>query len=96
VAVLIYVALDLSSPELGAFGFDPADSVESIQTTNGRATARVVVVPSPAEHAFLTSQARPDLRPCQLPGELAAVARPVVSCLPRARCEPARPSEDPH
>jgi hypothetical protein len=95
--ILIYVALDLSSPAVpGAFVFEPADSVESIQTPRGRATARVVVLPLPAEHAFLALQPRTDLRPRQLAGEVTAFARPVVSRLPRARCERARPSEDPH
>jgi hypothetical protein len=63
VVILVYVALDLSLPTMpGAFVFDPADSLESIQTARGRTTARVVVLPSPVRHEFLTSQPQTDLR----------------------------------
>jgi hypothetical protein len=97
VVILVYVALDLSLPTMpGAFVFDPADSLESIQTARGRTTARVVVLPSPVRHEFLTSQPQTDLRQRQLPSEVTAFGQPSVSCLPQARCESARPSEDPH
>jgi hypothetical protein len=97
VVILVYVALDLSLPTMpGAFVFDPADSVESMQTPRGRTTVRVVVLPSPVRHEVLTSRSQIDLRQRQLPSEVTAFAQPVVSRLPRARCEPARPSEDSH
>jgi hypothetical protein len=95
--ILFYVALDLSLPMMpGAFVFEPGDSVESIQTTRGRTMANVVLLTSLAGHAFLTPQSPTDLRQRRLPSEVTLFAHPVVSCLPRARCEPARPSEDPH
>jgi hypothetical protein len=97
VVILVYVALDLSLPTMpGAFVFDPADSVDSIQTPRGRTTARIVVLPSPVRHEVLTFESQIDLRQRQLPSEVTAFSPRVVSRLRRARCELARPSEDPH
>src|SRR4029077_7058387 len=46
-ALLVYVALDLSSPSMpGASGADPDDSVESLHQTRARATAEAVIPPA--------------------------------------------------
>jgi hypothetical protein len=97
--ILIYVALDLSFPEMpGAFVFDAADSVESIQVARARTTASVLVLPTPAREPFvLSQQARGELRH-RLPqrSELACSRCPVVNRLPRATCASPPSSEDPH
>ena len=96
--VLFYVALDLAWPGLpGAFVFDPAGSVDSIERTRSRATVEVAVVPPLA------------VIPCPLPPRcsehservvsptlVSPAARAVVSRLPRATLDPAPPREDPH
>ena len=96
-AILVYVALDLSLPTMpGAFVFEPADSVESIG--GGRAAARVVALPTPAGTPMpLAAQLRSDLphrRPatCEVP----PLRRPGVHRLPRVPCDPPQPSEDSH
>jgi hypothetical protein len=95
VAVLVYVTFDLALPAMpGAFVFEPADSVESIG--GGRAPIRSVVLP-----AFGAGPTGPllvgDVGP-RWPrrGEPAVLGGPPWHHLARGRCEPARPSEDPH
>ena len=96
VAVLVYVALDLSLPTMpGAFVFEPADSVESIG--GGRPTVRVVILPTPAAgSSLIVSHLGRDLRH-RLPPRSEVV---VLGCtptrrLPRGTCPPSPPSEDP-
>jgi hypothetical protein len=97
VAVLVYVTLDLALPAMpGAFVFEPADSVESIG--GGRSAVRGVVVPAPVAGSApvaprLATGARPH-GPRR--GEVPLLDAPSMPHLARARCEPARPSEDPH
>lgn len=96
--ILIYVGLDLSLSEMpGAFVFDPAESVESIDVARGRLTAKVVVMPTPTRAFLLLPQTRRDFRLRVLSrSEFALPEHPVVNCLPRATCASPRPSEDPH
>jgi hypothetical protein len=63
-AILLYVTLDLSMAMMpGAFVFDVADSVESVQLSRGRAAAELVVVPAPVREANLQSHPRMEIRP---------------------------------
>jgi hypothetical protein len=97
--VLIYVALDFSLPEMpGAFEFDPAGSVDSIETARGRLPFEVVVQPPPPRDApLLSRQARIDTRHRLPPStEVAPRWRAVVNWLPRATAASPPPSEDPH
>ena len=96
-AILIYVALDLSLPTMpGAFVFETADSVESIG--GGRVVTWAVALPTPAGSSILPSpQLRSDLRH-RLPvsREVPRLGCPRACCLPRTTCDPSQPSEDPH
>jgi hypothetical protein len=99
-ALLIYVALDVSLPELpGAFMFDAASSVDSIETGRARLT-RTAPFPTPRPDSLV-----PFLRPDQAPArardqfqsrQIVRADRRVVNCLPRAVCSLPQPSEDPH
>ena len=96
-AILLYVALDLSMPTMpGAFVFEPADSVESIG--GGRAMARVaflsMLAATPAPPSAQMHDDLPQRRPatCEVP----LLGCPPARCLPRATCDPPQPSEDPH
>ncbi len=97
--ILVCVALDLSFAEMpGAFVFDPAGSVESVDVTRAGTTARTVVLPILVTRSFvLSQQPRSDLRD-RLPhrGEVVLLGVRAAACLPRATCAPAPPSEDPH
>jgi hypothetical protein len=96
VALLVYVALDLSIPAMpGAFGFDPDDSVESIHRTRARSAAEAVVSLASGAAAFVLSELPPDTgrRPAPIsPGG----ERPRSNRRSAASDEPAPPSEDPH
>jgi hypothetical protein len=97
-ALLVYVALDLSCADMpGAFMFEPEDSVESVDVPRTRLTGKIVALPAPIMDSVSLSQPRSDFRH-RVPtlSRVARVGRPVVSCLPRAHCDPARPSEDSH
>jgi hypothetical protein len=97
--ILIYVTLDLSLPAMpGAFVFDPAGSVESIDVARGRLTTKIVALPTPGQGSLVLSpQARGDLRRRLRPSiELALHQHPLPNCLPRASCTPPGLSEDPH
>lgn len=95
-AVLVYVALDLSLPTMpGAFVFEPADSVESIG--GGRLTVRVAVLPTPAVGSSLIVSHLGNDRRDRLPPRSEVV---VLGCtpthrLPRGTCPPSPLSEDP-
>jgi hypothetical protein len=97
-ALLVYVTLDLSLPMMpGAFVFEPADSVASIEMAHGRAALAVAILPSPAGPSLLPPSSRLDPKPRVPPvREIAATGHPAPRCLPRATCDPPRPSEDPH
>jgi hypothetical protein len=97
VAILIYVALDLSLPAMpGAFVFEAADSVESIG--GGRMATRAVVFPTPAPSPVSPISQLRAARPHRpLPGsEVPQFGSPRAHCLPRAAGDPSEPSEDPH
>ncbi|HXD96236.1 MAG TPA: hypothetical protein VN646_06820 [Candidatus Acidoferrum sp.] len=96
-AILVYVALDLSLPAMpGAFVFEPADSVDSIG--GGRVAVRVVVLHAPAGNAVLPSTELHCGSPHRL--RVSREGRPggclVVHRLLRVACDPSQPSEDPH
>ena len=99
VALLGYVALDLSLPAMpGAFVFDPSGSVESVDGGRVRSTDKTVALLTPTPQSSL-----PARRPLLDGGRLAGathrsrhVVRSIVSCLPRAACPAPPPSEDPH
>jgi len=97
VAILVYVALDLSLPTMpGAFVFEPAGSVES--TGGGRVAVWLVILPTPVGSSMLPlSQLRSDL-PHRLPAscDVPLPGCPLARCLPRGTCDPSQPSEDPH
>jgi hypothetical protein len=98
--VLIYVALDFSLPEMpGAFVFDPAGSVESVEVARGRLTAEIVVLPAPAREALIfADQSRRDSTQRLPPtADVAPHWRPVVNWLVRATLPSSHISpEDPH
>ena len=96
-AILVYVALDLSLPTMpGAFVFEPADSVESIG--GGRVVTRVGVLPAPAASPVpAPSPLQRDLPHRRPPSrEIVLAGRLPARCLPRITCAPPQPSEDPH
>jgi hypothetical protein len=92
------VALDLSLPAMpGAFMFDAAGSVESVDAVGGRSTETITVLATPIRDEFVPSQPRSDVgqRP-PLNIQVAAPGWARANCLPRANCAPSRPSKDPH
>ena len=97
-AILAYVTLDLSLPEMpGAFVFEPADSAESTQI-RARAAAEMVALSAQArDRGSVLSQ--PPLEPKALFAPTRSAERhvqPVVSWRPRAPYDSAPPSVDPH
>jgi hypothetical protein len=96
-AILIYVTLDLSLPEMpGAFVFEPADS-ESTQV-RARAAAETVGLPAlaPDPGPLLFQPPREGDKRLAHVNSPERRARPVVSWQSRAQYDPAPPSEDPH
>lgn len=97
-ALLIYVALDLSLPELpGAFVFDLDGSVDSIGAGRAR-PSKIVDLPKPStDPSVRLPEVARDAGPRRARiGDAVYAARLVVSCLPRASCGQPQPSEDPH
>ena len=97
--VLVYVGLDLSLPAMpGAFMFDPAGSVESVDLVRSRPTAEIAVITAPIRDWSVPRQQPPSDVRHRLPSntDVAPPGWPVVRCLPRATCAPSPPSEDPH
>jgi hypothetical protein len=96
--ILMYVTLDLSLPMVpGAFVFDPADSIESVQNARGRPAARVAIRAAPVGDSFKLSPPFVNHKPRITP--MAAVAlpvHPVASYRARATVDPAPRPEDPH
>jgi hypothetical protein len=98
IMLLAYVALDLSLPEMpGAFVFDAADSVDTINAARVRATDKIAA-PTPSMYPVTPLQlARSDGRDRLRPRSQATrPACAVVSYLPRGICASSPPSEDPH
>jgi len=95
-ALLVYVALDLSIPSMpGAFGVDPDDSVESLHQTRARATSEAVIPPASGGGASVLAEVPPEAgRGPASPRP--APERPRPSRRSALTDEPARPSEDPH
>jgi hypothetical protein len=94
VAILVYVALDLSLPTLpGAFEFEPADSVDGIG--GGRAAALIVAL-APGSPLIVLPPRRDLRRPRPRRCEVAPGGCPVTQRLVRDTGDVARPSEDPH
>jgi hypothetical protein len=88
IVILIYVALDLSLSEMpGAFVFDPAESVESIDAARGRSTVKLVALAAPARAERIPVQhaMRSEVPPSLPSGaDVALSRRSVVRRLPRA------------
>ena len=96
VAILIYVALDLSLASMpGAFEFDPNDSVESTQSGRSRPTAEIAASPGTPVNVFETAPQRAEtplsLRTRQY---RARESEPVRVHPARATLRAAPPSED--
>jgi hypothetical protein len=98
-ALLAYVALELSLCEMpGAFVFDPAESVETVDSSRTRPTNKPVALPIPVPGSSLSVRELledPDHRPARI-AETEPARRFVVSYLPRAVCCQPPLSEDPH
>ena len=96
-AVLVYVALDLSLPAMpGAFVFEAGESVESTQS-RAREAIEAVVLPVPVRDAFVRS--RPPLEVKDRLTSTGSVVPRVDAVMGRrlwAPHDPAPPSEDPH
>jgi hypothetical protein len=99
-AVLVYVALDLSLPAMpGAFVFEAGDSVEGAQVVRGRLATEVVALPAPTDHWPMLWQPQPrnDLRQRMPPvTDIVRLAKSAARCLPRAVCASSSLSEVPH
>lgn len=96
-AILLYVALDLSLPAMpGAFVFDAADSVESTQTRT-RLSVETVLLPVPVQDAVVPAPLPRDDRDRLASAERAErERRPVPIRRTRTLHDPAPSSEDPH
>jgi hypothetical protein len=95
VAILVYVALDLSLPGMpGAFVFEPAGSVDSIG--GGRVAVRVALAPPPAGYPLpLTLRPLADLPRPRTVWETAPLERPGPRRWPRGPGDAPPSSEDP-
>jgi hypothetical protein len=97
-AVLVYVGLDLSLPAMpGAFMFDPAGSVKSVDLVRNRPAAEIAVITTPIrDWSVPPEQPLSDVRHrLSSNTEVAPPGWPMVNYLPRATCTPSLPSEDP-
>jgi hypothetical protein len=96
-AILLYVALDLSLPAMpGAFVFDATDSVESTQT-RPRLSVETVLLPAPVKDALVPAPPpRDDRRRLASAARAERERRPVPIRRSRPLHDPAPPSEDPH
>jgi hypothetical protein len=97
-AILVYITLDFSLPMMpGAFVFEPADSVETVQTRGGRAGIETVAAQPLATGPFVLPRLRTELtHGLVLSREATSVVRPAADHLPRGTIEPTPPTEDPH
>lgn len=95
-ALLLYVALDFSVPSMpGAFAFESADSVESVQARRSRDVAEAVMLPVPSRHTVLLS------KPVEMTGRRASSrpvdrGRPLVRRASRTVSDPPSSSDDSH
>lgn len=95
-AVLVYVALDLSMPAMpGAFTFDAAESVESTQG-RARAAGEAVVLPAPARDSFAPSRLLEHQDRLTRPEPIERRRDTAMDWRVRAPHDPSPPSEDPH
>ena len=98
-AILVYVTLDLSLSMMpGAFQFDPAESVESIQSSRARTAApRVVVLPSVPGATIVSPRSPADIKDRPVPIRRVDRRPHIVMTWssPSSR-DSAPPSEDPH
>jgi hypothetical protein len=96
-AILLYVALDLSLPAMpGAFVFDATDSVESTQT-RPRLSVETVLLSAPVKDALVPAPPPRDDRRRLASAERAERERRSVPIRrSRALHDPAPSSEDPH
>jgi hypothetical protein len=94
--LVIYVALDLSLPAMpGAFVFDPAHCIESVQTREGREPG-VQPTASLLPGSQIFAQTPADVGDVSSPTtEIRGPSFHVVNRLPRAMLAPAPASEDP-
>ena len=97
-AILIYVTLDLSLAMMpGAFQFEPADSVETIQIGRARVAARVAVLPAVPGNALVWSQAPAEVKDrWARTGQVERRGRLLMIWSSRASRDPVPASEDPH
>lgn len=95
-ALLVYVALDLSLPAMpGAFVFDVAGSVEGAQRGRPRFVIHPVVMPAMLGPTSVLLEPRVEAtRPSA--GPVVWLVRWAGRCLPRAAGAPPPLSEDPH
>ena len=96
--VLIYVTLDLASPQVqGAFVFDAAKSVEIATVNPDRLLVHDIALPAIPRDCLVVPEPQTDVGNHVLPPTGGTHRRhSVVSCPPRAHCAAVRPSEDPH
>jgi hypothetical protein len=95
--LLVYVTLDLSLPAMpGAFVFEPADSVESIQSHGARAALELGMSPALTTESLVLRVPDDVSERWVRRGEVARLMYVVLSCQPRAALDPDARSEDPH
>ena len=99
VLVLVYVGLDLCLPGMpGAFVFDPAGSIESVEVARSRLSPEPIVLPGPVRKSLFlvdTPETTKHRRPLTI-ASASAPRRASVNRLPRAANAPPPASEDPH
>jgi len=97
-ALLIYITFDLSLPAMpGAFVFEPADSVESIQIHRGRGAVDVGLLPALVGDASVVLPPEVDGKERLSPtNEFAVPGHRWVNRRRRAILDPVPSSEDPH
>ena len=99
-AILIYVALDLSLPMMpGALVFEPAgsvDTIDDIQIHRIRGEAPVLVLPAPTGAPCAQAQPPVDVSDQPVPTNEFALGPRVTMRLPRATLDSAPSSEDSH
>lgn len=97
-AIVAYVGFDLSSPAVpGAFMFDAAGWVDSVDAVGDRPVGKVVLATTPVRDRLTASAPRTGAKSRLSSSPKVAPPRlPVVVCYrPRAMCAPSRLAEDP-
>lgn len=97
-AIVVYVTLDFSLAAMpGAFVFEPADSVETVQGRTRVDRADVMASLSPVTSAFaLPPRETEDLNRPRPEGRAASTPRPLIGHLLQKTLGPTPPTEDPH